>query len=110
MCDATIKINNKLPKYEYIETIRHELAHVITGARDNTKEFEEFCNKHNISLTHSCNIGERYKYELYCEGCDTLLKKYKRNVHTIKHIRENPDCWQCMNCDTDGKLVVKKID
>lgn len=108
--NAVIKVNNKLPKSEYIDTIRHELAHVITEAEDGTRKFEKFCVKHNIGLKHDFDIGEDYKYNIYCSHCDSIVKRYKRDCQSLRSLKENPEDWKCTLCGTVGELEVREID
>mgnify|MGYP006279007215 CR=1 FL=1 len=104
-----IEVNPKVPDNKLKEVIKHEVAHAITKANDNTKKFKKFCNRHNVILKHNMNIGENYKYEVYCKQCNMVMKKFRRKSKTVKGISNSPDNWKCLKCSTVGNLVVRKV-
>jgi predicted SprT family Zn-dependent metalloprotease len=106
-----VEFNPALPLEEFEDTVRHEVAHIITGATDSDEVFKSYCREHGIrlSLKDMLKTAESYKYKVVCEGCKTITSKYKRNTSKLKRIRREPRLWKCGRCGEVGDLVVKEI-
>lgn len=84
---CVIEINQKCPKSEFDDTLKHEVLHLITGLSD-TNRFEHICNTLGINFTHTVDLdkAEDYKYYIYCEECGSIVGKRKRKSKLIKQV------------------------
>lgn len=105
-----VEFNPALPAEEFEDTVRHEVAHIITGASDNDEIFKEYCRENGIrlSLKNMLKTSEDYKYQIACENCGGK-RKYKRWSDRLDSIEEHSDLWRCGGCGETDVLYVKYL-
>lgn len=107
----TFKINSNIPNNEegieeYFNTIKHELAHLITRAEDGERDFIKYCRKHNIGQSHSLSFDYRYNYFIVCDECHSVLKRQVNKTDRLERIEKHASCGGCGNKDL--RLLTKE--
>ncbi len=96
---------------EFIDTVRHELAHIIAYANNGNKsmghkrKWKRWAKKFGAdpNSTHDKFDVDDFKYVLYCgNGC--YEKKYRRKSQKIK----NHEHYICVKCEENLKVATKE--
>lgn len=96
------------PREENINTIRHEVAHLVTRARDSSKEFKRFCKRHGIPLHYAQSLSAA-PYQIWCKECGVHGRRYAHMGSRLKRIQRSPNVYRCTRCGTEGSLEVKDV-
>lgn len=108
---CTIEFNPELPVEELKDTVRHEVAHIVTRAGDRDESFRIFCSINDISLhlDEEMESAEDFKYSLVCSECGSL-RQYRRRGKYIKMVERSPhnSGLQCGNCGS-GSFEVRYL-